>query len=235
MINRFGTALVLAAVAVGVACVDMSAPKGPASISSLQLPSPSVVLGDMMRDSTGAPAPISLIAYDAKNNPITVSAQFFILDSAAAAHITSSNIIVGDKFGVVHVVGQIGLLQTPIVTVPVTVAPTNIAAASTVIDTLEVPITGDSATSIGITTVSVTMHGANDSTAQGFLVKFAIVKAPATKTGASSPAIYLTDDAGNLSTVDTTDVSGASRRLNVNSTLLADDSLAAGQKTDSVV
>src|SRR5207253_2248797 len=112
---------------------------------------------------------------------------------------------------------------------------TIIAAVTAKPDTLRVPITGDSASSMASAALAVTLRGAGDSAAQGFLVKYVLVKAPLTKTGSSSPAVYLADDGGHLSTVDTSDASGASRKLVVNATLLADQALVAGQKTDSAV
>jgi hypothetical protein len=229
--------LVLVAIAAGVACIDMSAPKGPASISALQLPSPSVVVGDTMRDSNGVAAPLKVVAFDANGNRIgEVAADFFITDSGHIAHIGGST-LVGDQLGTVHVIGQIGALQTPAAAIPVTVAPTKIAPLNASLDTLTVPITGDSATSMAGAVLSVTLHGANDSTAQGFIVKYAIVYAPLTKAAVTTPAVYLADDLGNIASVDTSDASGASRKLVINSLFLADDALTAGTgtKIDSAV
>jgi hypothetical protein len=237
VIRRFVSTLVLVAIAAGVACIDMSAPKGPASISALQLPSPSVVVGDTMRDSNGVAAPLRVIAFDANGNRLgEVAADFFITDTGRVAHIGGTT-LVGDQLGTVHVIGQIGALQTPAVTIPVTVAPTNISPSTTPIDTLTVPITGDSATSMASSVLAVTLHGANDSTAQGFIVKYAIVYAPLTKAGATSPAVYLADDLGHIASSDTSDASGASRKLTINSTFLADNALTAGTgtKIDSAV
>jgi hypothetical protein len=235
VIRRFVPTLVLVAIVAGVACLDMSAPKGPASISALLLPSPSVVVGDTMRDSNGVAAPLKVVAFDANGNRIgEVAADFFITDSGHIAHIGGST-LVGDQLGTVHVIGQIGALQTPAATIPITVAPAKIAQSATPIDTLRVPTTGDSATSIASSVLAVTLLGANDSTAQGFIVKFAIVRAPLTKSGTTSPAVYLADDLGHVASSDTSDAGGASRRLTVNSLFLADDSLSAGKKIDSAI
>ena len=91
MIRRIATSLFVVAAVVAMACIDMSAPKGrPASISSLLLPSPSVVVGDSMRDSAGKVAPLRIIAYDANNAPIpSLEVLFFVTDSAAVAHISN--------------------------------------------------------------------------------------------------------------------------------------------------
>ncbi|MEO7085196.1 MAG: hypothetical protein ABI442_07215 [Gemmatimonadaceae bacterium] len=235
MIRRFVLPLAIVATTVGVACIDMSAPKGPASISALQLPSPSVVIGDTMRDSTGAVAPLRVVAYDANGKLLgDIAADFFITDTGTVARIGGKN-LVGLKLGTVHVIGQIGTLQTPSVSIPVTVAPTALAEIAPTTDTLVVPITGDSATSMATATLVATLHGANDSTAQGFVVKYTIVSAPLTKSGSASPAVYIADDAGHVATADTSNASGVSRRLIVNAVFLADNALAAGTKTDSAV
>ncbi|HXD48115.1 MAG TPA: hypothetical protein VN600_05050 [Gemmatimonadaceae bacterium] len=210
----------------------MSAPKGPASISSLQLPSPSVVIGDVMRDSSGAPAMLSVIAYDADGNRLPgVTPQFVITDSIKFAHFDANGLLTGDSVGAVHVLGQIGNLQTPVATVPITVAPTGIAAV-TPVDTFRIPFTTD--TTPAVTPVGAVISGANGTFAQGFVVHFALTYAPATKAG-KSPAVSIRD-LDTVTAVGVTDVSGhVSRSLAVIVPFLADDSLAAGKKVDSAV
>jgi hypothetical protein len=238
--HRIGKLLVLAAALVGVACIDMSAPNGPASISVLQLPSPSVVVGDVMRDSNGAPAPLAVTAYDANDAPLSgLSAQFFVTDTLHIAHIDAENRVFGDKIGTTRILGQIGSLQTSAVTVPVTYAPDHIAIAGRA-DSLNAPLGADSATSVGTLSLPVSVKSAQDSAAQGFIVKYAIVHAPATVAGAKSPAVYLTSESGTLASADTSDGSGqASPRLVVNSLFLAarDTLYATAQtgKKDSVI
>jgi len=229
--------LVVIGAVVGLACVDMSAPKGPASISLLQLPSPSVVIGDSMRDSTGAPAPLSVIAYDANGVPVSdFTPEVFITDTTGAAHlVTTSRILIGDKLGSVHVVGQIGALQTPPATIPVTIAPTLIARVGATTDTLRAPLTADtSVASRGKQAAAVLVTGAEKAGAQGFIVHFTLQYAPRSANSAA-PAIFLADDRGQPSVVDTTDGSGrASRDVVVITPFLGDSAVLFG-KIDSVV
>jgi len=236
VISRIATILVVIGAVIGVACVDMSAPKGAASISGLQLPSPSVVVGDVMRDSTGAPATLSVIAYDANGAKITdLATQFFVTDTGAPATLDAAGILTGTKLGTVHVVGQIGALQTPVVAIPITVAPKLIARRSGTADTLIAPLSTDS-TQRGRDTAAVTVSGDSSVGAAGFIVKYALVYAPSTASTSKSPAVFLADDQGNASTVDTTDASGhASRSVVVVSAFLADPALLAGTKVDSAV
>jgi len=125
---RHATILVLSLAVAAVACIDLSAPKGPASISLIKLPAAFVVRGDVMRDSAGTPAPPVINQFDANGRLIGGAApQFFILDSAPAAHFDPSNsVLVGDKLGIVNFIGQVGSLQTPSIQVPVTVLPVKI-------------------------------------------------------------------------------------------------------------
>jgi hypothetical protein len=222
---------------IGVACVDMSAPKGPASISLLQLPSPSVVVGDSMRDSTGAPAKLNVIAYDASGTPLSdVTPEFFITDTGAAAHIVSATgVLVGDKLGSVRIIGQIGSLQTPVATIPVTVAPTLIARVAASKDTLEAPLTADtSVASRGKLAAAVFVTGAEKAGAEKFVVRFTLVYAPRSASNAQ-PAVFLADDQGKPSVVDTTDASGrASRDVIVITPFLGDSAVLFG-RVDSVV
>jgi hypothetical protein len=221
----------------GVACIDMSAPSGPASISALRLPSPSVVAGDVMRDSNGAPAPLAVIGYDANGAEIGgLGTEFFITDTTHAAHIDAAGLLSGDKIGFVRVLGQIGVLQTAALSVPVTYAPDRIVQ-STKLDTMRVPFkTADTTQSVLSTSIPVRVRSALDSSSQGFVVKYRILSAPATAAGAAGPAVYLADETGRVATADTSDASGiASPKLVVRSDRLADLALQAGTKSDSVV
>ena len=212
---------------VGVACVDMSAPKGPASISALQLPSPSVVIGDVMRDSTGAPAKLSVIAYDANGAKIAdVATQFFVTDTGAPATVDASGVVTGTRVGTVHVVGQIGALQTPVASILISVAPKLIARADTITRVDTVHASTDTAHR-DVVPAAVMVSG-DSGGAAGFIVKYTLVHAPPTKSTSKTPAVFLVDDQSNPSTVDTTDATGrASRTLVVVGAFLADTSLAS--------
>jgi hypothetical protein len=237
VIRRIAPSLyILVAGVVAVAFIDLSAPNGATSISSLILPSPSVVVRDSMRDSLGKAAPLRIIAYDANDVPIAdAEAQFFVTDSAPVARI-DKGVVIGEKQGTIHVVGQVGGVQAVPVIVPITVAPTKLAPTGK-IDTLFVPLvsqTDTTAASVGSATLSVSLLGAGDTASIGFVVKYELIKAPAT-IASPIPGIFLSGDGTKVSPVDTTDGSGASRRLMVRSWLLSDQALRGGQKVDSAV
>jgi hypothetical protein len=234
-VRRRGSNLIVIAGIVAVACVDLSAPTGPASISPVLLPSTFVVRGDTMRDSLGKLAAPMVMAFNQKgDSTIAAAAAFFITDSIVPAHFDKNGLIVGDTFGIAHVVGQIGKLQTSVYALPVTVAPTTITNVPPPDDTLHLFVGSDSATTIGKIALSVRVtggHGA-DTTVQGVWIRFTIDSAPQGRAG----AFFLLDDQNNLSTLDTTDASGVAGRTLVGvSAFLADSSLRVGKTTDSVV
>jgi hypothetical protein len=232
--HRFATLLVAVGVVLGIACIDTSAPPGAASISVLQLPSPSVVVGDTMRDSLGVAAPLTVVAYDGNNVKLTdIVPLFFISDTSHTAHLKGGTVLVGDKLGSVQLIGQVGGLQTPPVSVPVTVAPKKFAVRLPLPDTLHAHIAVDSASSIDTVSLGVTLVGGPDSAVQSFVVKYTLGHRPESKPG--STAVYLADDQGHIATADTTDASGgASRRLVVNSFFLTDQA-RTGSTVDSAV
>jgi hypothetical protein len=236
-VNRRRTTIPFVALAtLAVACIDLSAPKGPASISTLKLPSPFVVRGDVMRDSAGAPAPLAVLAFDGNGNPIPdAQADFFITDSGPAAHFDANGILTGDRLGSIRVIGQIGNLQTPATTIPITVAPTTIARAPGT-DTVRAPFGKDSASSVGSTPISVVVKGLGDTTVQGVVVNLQLART-LESSSTSQPAVFIGDQAGKPMSADTTDGAGktSKARLFVLSRNLADQALQSGQKVDSVI
>lgn len=233
MIRRTTTILLVALATLAGACLDMSAPKGPASISLLQLPSGYVVRGDVMRDSAGAAAKLAVLAFDGDGQPIAdVTPEFFIIDSNPAAHFDASGTLVGDRLGSVRVIGQIGNLQTPTTSIPITLAPLTLAPVP-IKDTLSAPLGSDSVSSIGSKALSAVVHAVGDTAVQGVSVHFAITRTLASSS--QGQAVYI-GDAGKPTATDTTDASGsASRTLYVLTRRLADPGIVCGQKADSVI
>jgi hypothetical protein len=224
--------------ALGVACLDLSAPIGPASISTIQLPAAFVVRGDTMRDSAGTPAPPVVNQFNSKGQLIGGNApQFFILDSAPAAHFDpTTGVLVGDHLGTVNFIGQIRGLQTPTVSVAVTVQPTVIDRGTGAKDTIQAPLTQDTTVAPGSSQIPIVVRGAGDTTVQGVVVHYVITRTLASNN--AKPAVYITRGAGGpLTTTDTTNVLGnaANDLLNVRASFLADVAIATGQKVDSVI
>ena len=214
--------------------MDMSAPKGATSISVLQLPSPSVVAGDSMRDSLGVVKPITVIAYDGAGFPILDAvAQIFVTDTTKFAHITPAAILVGDSVGQARLTGQVGGLQTPGIGVPVTYRPAKILAGAPAAPLVPVPGT-DSATSLASSTVNTLVRSLQDSASQGIIVRFKITYLPTNKSGTTRVVAYLAGDGNVPQSRDTTDASGSARIRVVVVAFALDPNVVFG-RADSVV
>lgn len=189
---------------VGVGCLDMSAPKsGVAAISPLVLPSPSVVVNDVMRDSTGAPAPLRVIAFDQSGDTLSgVKTSFFLLDPGA--HVDAAGLLYGDSLTTVRIVGEVAGVQTSIATLTVTAAPDTAINTAPAGDTLRI---STDTTRSRSSALSLKLQSAAGAPAQGFVVHYQVTYAPPTAAG-ETPAVYIGNDASALSPVDTTDATG---------------------------
>lgn len=239
MISRAVKIVLAAASVVALACVDIASPTDrPTSISLMQVPEFFVVVNDVMRDTLGVPTAPGLIGFDGADQPIAgLTPQFFITDSVKFAHINGTGVIAGDQLGTAHALGQIGNLQTPSTPIYVTVAPVKLANTATQ-DSIVLVAGLDSASSLAQLSLSAMLQGApvNGTTPAvgGGIVFYKIVSAPQSKPGTT--AVYLTDGAGTLTSVDTGQADGiVSRTLIINSRQLSDSTLIVGPTKDSVV
>jgi hypothetical protein len=212
VISRYVASLLLVGAIVSVACIDMSAPKGPAAISDLKLPSPSVIMGDTMRDSVGQPAPLRVVSYNADGAPIeNAGTELFIIDSNPRAHIGPLGFLIGDSSnvpGTVRVLGQVNQLQTPLVAIPVTFRPKRITLGATPNPFL-LKLGSDSVVQLPVVVNGDTGTAGNSALvpSQGIIVQFALVSGPAS-TDPTAPAVYIGDQNGKPMTRDTSDGSG---------------------------
>jgi len=228
----------IGAALIGVgACLDLGGPKeGVISISSLHLPSPSVVVGDLMRDSLGNPAPLSITAFgpngeELPGEPVT----FVTLDSTVRidADGTLHGITI-DTLGA-RVIAGAGQLQTPPQRVIVTVAPTTATKSTTstpIQFVAETPdTTNNSNWSPGLV---VTVKGAGGAAAQGYIVTYSVIESPDAQVP-GTPTAYIGNDAARAMSRDTTDTKGeASRRVILRQSAIATD-VRAGTRSDTVI
>src|SRR6185503_18646564 len=91
-------------VALAVGCIDTSSPNGPVlSISAVRIASPSIAVGDVMRDSAGNPAPVSVTAFDGAGHPVTTLTPTFVVPTRGM-HLGTDLLLVGDSIGTSSVV-----------------------------------------------------------------------------------------------------------------------------------
>jgi hypothetical protein len=237
--SRWSERVAAGAVAAAMICAcDLSTKNADvASISNLRLPSPSVIVGDVMRDSLGTPTPLSVDVFDAHGaivaNPTLV---FSRLDSTIS--IDPSGLVHGltrDTVGARVVVGS-GGLQTPQNRIFVTVAPKkatkSVGAAPAIVFDTRIDTTVQTNWS---PLLSVTLADSSGVGAQGFIATYSIVRSPAPLT-AGVPTIYIANDAGAATTRDTSDHTGVvSRRVVLRQSAIGDQALLTGSKTDTII
>jgi hypothetical protein len=207
--SRIG-GFVLCAAAVFMVSCDMSVATGFYSISRLLLPSPGVVLGDTMRDSTGKAAPLRVVAFSATGSVVSgVTPYFITLDTFA--HLSGGATLIGDHVGAARVIGAISNVQTLPETVKVTLSPDTIVAADSVhhVKTYSV-LTDTLATSPELAAIVQHRVGATTSTVDAVIVKYSIVSMPPAK--GATPTVVLMNG-GLTSSVDTTLSGRAGRTL----------------------
>ena len=205
-----------------VSCRDIPAPEGGVlSLAPLRLPSPGLVAGDTMRDSTGLAAPLTVVAYGVNGDTLkNVVASFVALDTGA--HV-SGFWLIGDIMGkTVRVIGSVAALQTQPVSVKVTTSPdTMVPADSTLHRKTYSLIMGD--TIVNTADLSTLVRHKPATGVEAVVVKYAILRLPAGNP-AKGPALLLMN--GNTpSDRDTSDAGGRAART-ARLRLLAKDTVA---------
>ena len=206
------------------------------AISDLRVPSPSVVIGQLLRDSLGAEAPVALDVFDATGQPLpTFPVVITWFDQSIGV----------DKFGFVRgmfrdtigarLVGSAGNIQTPVhrlfVSVPPQVATQGTGPTAITFDKA-VDTTAQSNRSQGLDLTITDNQGVG---AQGFIVTYTITRSP-TPLAPGQVTAFIANDAATLMPRDTTDHAGlASRRVVLRQAGIGDPALVNGNKTDTII
>jgi hypothetical protein len=236
MMQGVRRALVLGATVVVASCIDLGGPsQDVTSISNLKPAYPSVVIGDVLRDTLGNPAPLSIVAFGSNGDTLAGQAVSFIaLDSSVTV----------DADGTVHgvrrdslggrVVAGTGGLQTPAQRIFVTIAPTQAASGTTSASIQFDPAATDTTASTNWSSALVlNLTGAAAAAAQGYVVSYSLIRAPAPETAGVATA-YVGDDSRN-SPADTTDTKGVASRKAVVRLSTVSKALLAGTITDTII
>ena len=179
---------------------------------------PAIAAGDSLRDTLGAVSAITARVFNSRNEIIADAPIRFIAlrnDSAIIAVDSATGRIAGLRVGEADVVAHVGGLQSIRVVVRVTAAPETLYAVSPLTDSVLYSLADDTARTL---TVAV----ARSDTAEGrdtlvmvpfWRVRYTIVDPPDLATNTDTSRVYIADGSNRLSRVDTTDASGASRRI----------------------
>lgn len=196
-------------VAAVTSCRDVPAPAGGVlSLSPLLLPAPAVVAGDTIRDSTGAAAPLRVIAYGVDGEPVDPqpTPTFVVLDSGA--HVSGAW-LVGDRAGAtVKVVGAVAGIQTQARSVLVTLRPDTLVAADSTHQVRRFTFPRDTAASADLN-VLVRNTVATPTGVDGVIVRYEIAYAPPV-VGSGATAVLLSGSVA--SSRDTTSEGGRASR-----------------------
>lgn len=206
---------VLCAAAMGVlvaGCAQETVgPEAPVAIALESLPFPAVVVGDSLRDTTGAVAPVRAQAFNYRGEELPdVLLSYLILDRGATID-TETGIVHGDSIRdtPVRVVAFLGGLQTQSQQLFVVPAPDSLSITAGQ-DTLAYSLVDTTMNVSAPLAVRLLSGGATPVPVRGWLVSYEI-------SYATDPALaILVGDAGRESTIDTTAGDGAaSRRVRV--------------------
>ena len=200
--------LSLIAGAMFLACVEI--PTGADDVLSFQfnaLPSPSVVVGDTLRDSLGVATPLSITAFNYSNEVVeNVPARFRALDARVTVD-SITGILVGDSVSTTasRVFATLEAF-TAFVNVPVVLRPDTVIGANDR-DSLSYSLTDTAANVSNAIGVKV-LHGLTtaDSAVASYRVSFDILSP------ADTAFVRLVNDAGGRAQADTTDATGVANR-----------------------
>jgi hypothetical protein len=229
-----------------VACLDVSSPvSGILAITPVLLPTPSVVVGDTSRDTTGAVARLRVLAFGPHGDTLKandINVVFIAIDSTQQLTVDS---LTGLAYGgsmpssLARVVARVtpssgkGVIQTLSVPLPVVPKPILATKDTDFSFTFDPGVTDTFSTALASPAMNVTVHGTPDTTIQSYVVSYQIVRRPPSKDGQPSVVIY--DRSGNDSTVAVTGSGGvASRQLRVRVPSVSND-LLLGVVEDTVV
>lgn len=229
--TRSVVALAAVAAAATVACVEIGT--GPAEPAAIELPpfaSPSIVIGDTLRDINGVVAPVRAIVRNVRGEEIAdVLVQYLY-----APVQRDSALVIDPVSGIVRAIrasnsepriaarvgGNLQVLRSIIVTQK----PDSLVSAGLVTELRTVlPDTGRTNWNLNTTPTGAEVRvrhkaetaGAASSDVNGWPVRFELVS-PANPTNDTSASVFLVNNSGTASTLDTTDNSGrAGRRVRV--------------------
>jgi hypothetical protein len=217
-------AAIVAGLAV-VACFELSGPPGSLlGISAIRPAWPSVVVGDVLRDSEGAAAPLRVEAFDAEGEPVTdATVSYIVLDRGL--HVDPDGLVHGDsaRDSPARIVAQVrrgnDVLQTPEFGIDVVPRPDSVTPrGDTTFAAKPIPVTDSRPISSDPLNVGVFSNAAAKAI-RSWIVEFEILSQPA-GVGGENTAVFAGAGAARTS-VDTTDGTGvASRTITLQRELL---------------
>lgn len=197
--------------AIALACTKIPTDAGAVlSFTVNPLPSPSVVVGDTLRDSLGVVRPITISAFNFQGGTITSPGIHFSAADRGIRVDSVSGIVTGDSVRTgARIIVSVGSIQAP-VQIAVSLRPDS-AAPLNARDSLLYSLT-DTTVNVSNAMGLTLLHGkGSDSVVVGYRVSFRLISP------AGTIAQLVNDNGAPGTTADTTDASGnATRRIKLN-------------------
>lgn len=227
--RRWRRLLVAVSVAGAVlACAEIgTAPEQPTAIEMVPFPSPSIVVGDTLRSIDGVVAPVRAIVRNTAGDPIEDAPVRYLYadfnrDTGAVFVDSLTGVVVARRAitGDARIAARVGPVLQVIRNLIVTVRPDTLeAGASPPPLSVTLPDTGRSGaqanSSQAVQATLRNLAGTAPVPVNGWVVRFGL-RRPLNAANDTSAAVFLVDDQGRASTIDTTDNSGtAGRRVRV--------------------
>lgn len=202
------------------ACTEVGTdPQAAVAIELRPTPVPAVVVGDTLRDSTGAVITLDARAINVNNEVIAgAPIRFIALDTGVVSVDSTSGVIVGKRVGTSQVIASIQGLQSERITVAVTLQPDTAYGLDSLRRTMQLSLTTPAAATSGPLRVFVghdTIIAGIDTViaVPNYLVRYEIVfPTDDSVSDTDTTKVLLANDLGRPSTVDTTAASGIAAR-----------------------
>lgn len=207
-------AVLVGAVALAVgACLELSGPAdGVASITELVPAAPAVEVGDVLRDTVGAVAPLRVVAFDGRGDTTKAKVVFSTLDTLLS--VSQTGIVTGRTVSATagRVVARVGDLQTEPASIRVVPRIVNVTRQALRAEWTYPPAsTGKDST---LSPFGVTITGAGGVPVPSWLVRFRIVRSTLPRKNPDISPVSIVGDDGRPASIDSTNDSGiAARKL----------------------
>ncbi|MEJ7810061.1 MAG: hypothetical protein WKG32_06525 [Gemmatimonadaceae bacterium] len=220
--RRLAILLALLAGGVGVACSEVgSDPRSAVAIELDPTERFTFVVGDSLRDTTGAVIGLVARALNSSNDVITdAPLRFLVIDTGIAGVDSLTGKLFGRRVGQVTVIASVGGLQSERITLRVTQRPDTVVALDSLRRFVQYspgrPATASSPLRVFVGYDTVTATGRDTVRGvSGYLVRFRIIRPGADSASATDTSrVALVNESNRLSTDTLTDASGvAARRI----------------------
>lgn len=217
-----------------VACAEIGTdPNVPASLEIARFPFPSVAVGDSMRDTLGVAFPVRAIVRNISGDVIEdaplryLSRDTLLVVDSVTGHVFARGVPTQNPASVAARFEQALQILAPVrvTTAPDTAFRTDTAALPALVSEAVIGAADSNTVAVQVRVQTDSLQNVN-----AWLVRFAVVH-PANAVNDTAGAVYLVDDRGRASQIDTTGTDGfASRRVRVRSSRYP----AAGVTVDTI-